>query len=89
MTNSHKDSPQIQKDRMRQLVSEQFPDLEIEFYPNQVHPATTDIRFRLRDIATGKIVGVIEKDYELESSKVADKSDLELCQLIRALINKN
>src|ERR1022692_3233808 len=42
-----KDSPQVQKDRIRRLVSELNSGLNVEFYENRMDPKTSEIRFSL------------------------------------------
>ncbi len=82
----HNDHPTTQKKRIEALVTRLDPALKIEFYENQVQPETTDIRFRLRSGASGKIVGAIKEDHEWLASEVADLSDQELLQKLRSVL---
>jgi hypothetical protein len=85
-----KDSPQVQKDRIRRLVSELNSGLNVEFYENRMDPKTSEIRFRLVDNSAGadRIVGSIPQDCEWASSEVADKSDAELLQRLVRIIRR-
>ena len=85
-----KDSPQVQKDRIRRLVSELNSGLNVEFYENRMDPKTSEIRFRLVDNSAGadRIVGFIPQDCEWASSEVADKSDAELLQRLVRIIRR-
>jgi hypothetical protein len=78
------DSPKVQRERIRRLVSEHSSDLRTEFYDCS-YPAT-EIRFKLVDRSTGRISGFIPQDSEWLSSQVADKSDSELLRMVAGLL---
>lgn len=82
-----KDAPEIQKERIKRLVSELNPIYRIEFYRNRVDPKTRDIRFKIYDSSTNRIVCSIKQDKEWASSDVADKGDSELRRMIVELIS--
>ncbi len=82
-----KDSPEIQKERIERIVSGMSPVFRIEFYRNRVNPKTTNIRFKIYEISTNKIVCSIKQDREWASSEVADMSDSELRRQIVKLTN--
>lgn len=80
-----KDSPEFQRRRIEKIASELDPSFTIEFRSNRLNPNTADIRFRIRIMKTGKIVGSITADHEWAASEVADRTDAELLQRIAAL----
>ncbi len=84
---AEKDSPEIQKERIERIVSGMSAVFRIEFYRNRVNPKTTDIRFKIYETSTNKIVCLIKQDREWASSKVADMSDSELRRQIVELTN--
>lgn len=84
--NHDKDSPQIQKARIEQLVSEINLGLRVDFYCNLANPRTKNIRFKIYDRSTNEIIYSIPQDMEWASSEMADKSDAALRQELTLLI---
>ena len=82
-----KDNPRIQKERIERVIFEMNPLYRVEFYQNRVDPKTTDIRFKIYDTSTKKIVCSIKQDREWAASQIADKSDSELRRKIAELID--
>jgi hypothetical protein len=83
-----KDRPEVQRDRIKRLISELHENLRVEFYDNRPYPSRTDIRFRLVDTSSGKIIGSIRQNCEWSASEIADKSDSELLRMIATLKTK-
>jgi hypothetical protein len=74
-----KDDYRIQQARLERLAKERAPGCEVHFDPDKV-PAY--VRMRVEDSATGAILIVSSGDWHI--SQIADKSDQEITQLLRA-----
>ena len=77
----NKDNPQYQQDRIKRLVSANYPSLTVEFKDKG------SMRFRL--LKAGKIVGSVKEHKELLASETADKSDTALILLIDSVIKRS
>lgn len=75
-----------QRERIRRLVLLLNPTLTVEFYENRLSVYSTDVRFRVRDKATERIIASIPQDKEWALTELQDKSDAEVSGDIEALI---
>lgn len=77
--NPDTDDYRVQRARLEQLAKELSPGCEVHFDPDRV---PTYVRIRVDDPVTGAILLVSSGDWHV--SEIADKSDDELKQLLKA-----